>query len=151
MCSVCVISHFGRVRLFATPWTVAHQAPLSMGFSRQEHWSGLPFPSAGDRPNSRDWTPVSYTSCVGRRVLYHYSHLQSGFPSAIPQYKIKSFKFRLYNEINYKYANIFIELIPIASNCIIHLSVKVQINILCVFPPARISIIYCFHLYPSNP
>ena len=33
------------VRLFATPWTVAHQAPLSMGFSRQEHWSGLPFPS----------------------------------------------------------------------------------------------------------
>ena len=39
------------VRLFATPWTVAHQAPLSMGFSRQEHWSGLPFPSPGDLPN----------------------------------------------------------------------------------------------------
>ena len=37
-----------RVRLFATPWTVAHQAPLSMGFSRQEYWSGLPFPSPGD-------------------------------------------------------------------------------------------------------
>ena len=34
-----------RVRLFATPWTVAHQARLSMGFSRQEYWSGLPFPS----------------------------------------------------------------------------------------------------------
>ena len=34
-----------RVRLFATPWTVAHQAPPSMGFSRQEYWSGLPFPS----------------------------------------------------------------------------------------------------------
>ena len=34
-----------RVRLFATPWTVAYQAPLSMGFSRQEYWSGLPFPS----------------------------------------------------------------------------------------------------------
>ena len=33
-----------------TPWTVAHQAPLSMGFSRQEHWSGLPFPSPGDLP-----------------------------------------------------------------------------------------------------
>ena len=32
----------------ATPWTVAHQAPLSMGFPRQEHWSGLPFPSPGD-------------------------------------------------------------------------------------------------------
>ena len=39
-----------RVRLFATPWTVAHQAPLSMGFSRQEYWSGLPFPSPGDLP-----------------------------------------------------------------------------------------------------
>ena len=40
-----------RVRLFATPWTVAHQAPLSMGFSRQEYWSGLPFPSPGDLPD----------------------------------------------------------------------------------------------------
>ena len=40
-----------RVRLFATPWTVAHQAPPSMGFSRQVYWSGLPFPSPGDLPN----------------------------------------------------------------------------------------------------
>ena len=40
-----------RVRLFATPWTVAHQAPLSVGFSRQEYWSGLPFPSPGDLPD----------------------------------------------------------------------------------------------------
>ena len=39
------------VRLFVTPWTVAHQAPLSMGFSRQEYWCGLPFPSPGDLPN----------------------------------------------------------------------------------------------------
>ena len=39
------------VRLFATPWTVARQAPLSMGFSRQEYWSGLPFSSPGDLPN----------------------------------------------------------------------------------------------------
>ena len=39
------------VRLFVTPWTVACQAPLSMGFSRQEYWSGLPFPSPGDLPN----------------------------------------------------------------------------------------------------
>ena len=42
-----------RVRLFATPWTVAYQAPLSMGFSRQEYWSGLPFPSPGDLPDPR--------------------------------------------------------------------------------------------------
>ena len=40
-----MLSHFSRVRLFATLWTMAHQAPLSMEFSRQEYWSGLPFPS----------------------------------------------------------------------------------------------------------
>ena len=40
-----------RVRLFATPWTVAHQAPLSMGFSRQEYWDGLPFLPPGDLPD----------------------------------------------------------------------------------------------------
>ena len=40
-----------RVQLFATLWTVAYQAPLSMGFSRQKYWSGLPFPSPGDLPD----------------------------------------------------------------------------------------------------
>ena len=40
-----------RVRFFETPWTVAYQAPPSMGFSRQECWSGLPFPSPGDLPD----------------------------------------------------------------------------------------------------
>ena len=40
-----------RIRLFVTPWIVAYQAPLSMGFSRQEYWSGLPFPSPGDLPD----------------------------------------------------------------------------------------------------
>ena len=40
-----------RVRLFVAPWTAAHQAPQSMEFSRQEHWSGLPFPSPGDLPD----------------------------------------------------------------------------------------------------
>ena len=40
-----LLSHFSRVRLCATPETAAHQAPTSLGFSRQEHWSGLPFPS----------------------------------------------------------------------------------------------------------
>ena len=39
------------VRLFATPWTAAHQAPLSKGFPRQEYWGGLPFPSPGDLPD----------------------------------------------------------------------------------------------------
>ena len=40
-----LLSHFSCVRLCATPWTAAHQAPLSLGFSRQEHWSGVPLPS----------------------------------------------------------------------------------------------------------
>ena len=40
-----LLSHFSRVQLCATQWTAAHQAPPFLGFSRQEHWSGLPFPS----------------------------------------------------------------------------------------------------------
>ena len=46
-----VLSHFSRVQLFAAPWTVARQAPLSMGFYRQEYWSRLPFPSPADLSN----------------------------------------------------------------------------------------------------
>ena len=46
-----LLSHFSHVRLFATLWTVAHQAPPSMGFSRQEYWSGVPFLSPGDLPD----------------------------------------------------------------------------------------------------
>ena len=50
--SLCVcMKLLSRVQLFATPWTVAFQASPSMGFSRQEYWSGLPFPSPGDLPN----------------------------------------------------------------------------------------------------
>ena len=45
------VKSLSRVRLFVTPWTVACQAPPSMGFSRQEYWSGVPFPSPGDLPN----------------------------------------------------------------------------------------------------
>ena len=49
--TMCVPSLVSRVWLFATPWSVAHQASLSMGFSRQEHWNGLRYPLAGDLPN----------------------------------------------------------------------------------------------------
>ena len=49
---VYMLSGFSRVPLFATPWTVAHHAPLSMGFSRQEYWSGLPRPPPGNLPDS---------------------------------------------------------------------------------------------------
>ena len=45
------VKSLSRVRLFATPWTVAYQSPQSMEFSRQEYWSGLPFPSPGDLPD----------------------------------------------------------------------------------------------------
>ena len=58
--SLCVLSRFNRVWLFATPWTVARQALQSMGFSRQEYWSELPSPPWGD-----------LVSCFGRRVLNH--------------------------------------------------------------------------------
>ena len=46
-----MLSCFSSVRFFVTPWTVARQCPLSMGFSRQEYWSGLPCPPPGDLPN----------------------------------------------------------------------------------------------------
>ena len=59
------VKSLSRVRLFAAPWTVAHQAPPSMGFSRQEYWSGLPFPSPGESSQSRDQTRVS--RIAGRR------------------------------------------------------------------------------------
>ena len=45
------VSCFSHIQLFVTPWTVACQAPLSMGFSRQKYWSGLPFPPPGDLPD----------------------------------------------------------------------------------------------------
>ena len=46
-----MLSHFSHVQLLVTPWTVACQAPLSMGFSRQEYWKGLPCPPSGNLPN----------------------------------------------------------------------------------------------------
>ena len=58
------------VRLFATPWTTAHQAPPSIEFSRQEYWGGLPCPPPRDLPNPRI-KPASHVCHVGRWVLYH--------------------------------------------------------------------------------
>ena len=65
-----MLSRFSCVRLFVTPWTVAHQVPLSMGFSRQEYWSGLPCSPPGESSRPRDRSLVSSVSCIGRRVLY---------------------------------------------------------------------------------
>ena len=61
---VCLLSHFSHVQLFVTLWTVAYQAPKSMGFSRQEYWSGLPHPPPGDLPDP-GMEPISqYVSCI---------------------------------------------------------------------------------------
>ena len=58
-----MLSCFSHVWFFVTPWTVAHQAPLSMGLSRQEYWSGLPCPPPGDLPDPGIETAVP-TSCA---------------------------------------------------------------------------------------
>ena len=62
MC-VCTLSRSSCVRLFVTPWTVAGQTLLSVGFFRQEHWSGLSFPPPGHLPWPRDQTHISCISC----------------------------------------------------------------------------------------
>ena len=66
--SVCLFSH---VQLCVIPWTVACQAPLSVGFSRQESWHGLPCPPPGDLPDPgiESWSPVSPTLAEG---LFHH-------------------------------------------------------------------------------
>ena len=66
--STCVISHFSCVWFFVTLWTVACQVPLSMSFSKQGYWSGLPFPSPGNLPDS-GIELVSYNSCIAGRSL----------------------------------------------------------------------------------
>ena len=60
----CVLSY---AQLFVSLWTVVCQGPLSMGFPRQEYWSGLPFPTPGDLPNSGIEPCISY---IGRWILY---------------------------------------------------------------------------------
>ena len=62
------------VQPFATLWTIACQAPLSMGFSRQEHGNGLPCPSPGDLPPPRYRIRVSWVFCIGRWVLSLLGH-----------------------------------------------------------------------------
>ena len=65
-----MLSHLSRLQLSATLWTLSRQAFLSTGFSRQEYWSGLPFPLPGDLPNQglNTCLLISYT---GRRALYY--------------------------------------------------------------------------------
>ena len=65
--------NFSHDQLFVTLWTAAHQAPLLMAFSAQEHWTGLLFPFPRDLPN----LGIEPVSLHGRRVLYHQRHLAS--------------------------------------------------------------------------
>ena len=65
-----LLSRFSRVRLFATPWTVAHQALLSMDFSRQDYWSGVPYPSPVELPDQG--SNLGFLHC--RQILYCLSH-----------------------------------------------------------------------------
>ena len=61
---------FSHVQLFVTPGTVAHQTPLSIGFSRQDYWSGLPFPFPGDlsNPEIKSWSPALQADCVSTEL-----------------------------------------------------------------------------------
>ena len=72
------VKSLSHVRLFATQWTVALQTPLPMGFSRQEYWSGLPFPSSGDLPDPgiEPWYPALQADALtseppGKACLIH--------------------------------------------------------------------------------
>ena len=70
------VKSLSRVRLFATAWTVAYQAPLSMEFSRQKYWRGLPFPSPGDLPDQGSNAGLPHC----RQMLYRLSHQGSHDP-----------------------------------------------------------------------
>ena len=73
--TVLLLSRFSRVQLFEALWTVTRQAPLSVGFSRQEYWSGLPFPSAGNLSDP-GIEPRSLTSPALVCILSHFNHVQ---------------------------------------------------------------------------
>ena len=62
------LGRFSHVQIFETLWSIAHQAPLSMGFSRPEHWSGLPCPPPGGCSQPRDRTCFPSVSCIGRQM-----------------------------------------------------------------------------------
>ena len=73
---VVFVQSLSRVRLFASPWSIAHQAPLSMGFPRQEYWSGFPFPSPGDLPHP-GIKPMSPALAGGFFTIEPSTHTQS--------------------------------------------------------------------------
>ena len=65
----CMLNHFSHVWIFMTPWTAAHQAPLFMGFSRQEYWSGLLCPPPRDLPDPGIKLPSLFSPALARRFF----------------------------------------------------------------------------------
>ena len=94
----CVLSCFSHARLFAALWTVAHQAPLSMGLSRQESWSGLPCPPPGDLPDpGTELESPAALHC--RQILYSWAtgkptmgHDNKASPSALQELFKRNFE-----------------------------------------------------------
>ena len=92
--SMYILSHFSRVRLFAALWTVAHQALLSMGSSRQEYWSGLPCPPPGDLPDPG----LGHVSLTSPALAGGFFTMSTPWEAHIQQY-IFQFQEVLYNLI----------------------------------------------------
>ena len=80
----CMLNCFSCV--LGTLWTAAHQALLSVGFSRKEYWGGLPYSSSRGSFQPKGWTHVSYVSCTGQWVLYHQHHLGSPLVDILCQF-----------------------------------------------------------------
>ena len=90
----CVLSPFSCVQVFVSLWTVAYQAPLPMGFSRQEYWSGLPCPPPGDHPNpGLELTSLKSYALAGR--FFTTNTTWEACKSTILQQKLSSTALRL--------------------------------------------------------
>ena len=85
---ICMLHHFSRVQLLATHWTAAHQAPPSMGSSRQESWSGLPCPPPGDLPDP-GVKPTSPATPALQVEFLPLSHQGSPTGTFIPTFQMK--------------------------------------------------------------
>ena len=75
-----MLSHFSHVRLFVTPWTVAHEAPLPMGLLQAKILEWVAISSSNGSSQAWDRTQISDVSCIGRQVLYPQRHLESPKP-----------------------------------------------------------------------
>ena len=88
-----MLSHFSRVQLFATPWTVACQAPLSMGFSEQEYWSGLPCPPLGDLLDPG----IEPTFLISPVLVGGFFTTSATWEAQVKPYSMSNLKYRLIN------------------------------------------------------